>query len=159
MKWNILTWGRGGGRGAGRGYLFACHCSMVAFTELCIDLYWLIWKISPTNGCHVFMLIKLVLVLFVKVQLLTILDSGHMLHRNRLLKFLTQAYMENLPRPWRPCKKHFCQIISKSGRGFWHKDFLRFCHVVATQLKFCLDSISLKYFQSLPPKKHFFEVW
>ena len=55
---------------------------------------------SPTNGRHVFMLIKLVLVLFVKVQLLTILDSGHMLHRNRLLKFLTQAYMENLPRPW-----------------------------------------------------------
>ena len=113
----------GGGRGVwgggeGRGYRFACHCSMVAFTELCIDLYWLLWKISPTNGCHVFMLIKLVLVLFVKVQLLTILDSGHMLHRNRLLKFLTQAYMENLPRPWRPCKKHFCQIISKSGRGF-----------------------------------------
>ena len=114
--------GGGGGEGwvdwGGRGYRFACHCSMVAFTELCIDLYWLIWKISPTNGCHVFMLIKLVLVLFVKVQLLTILDSGHMLHRNRLLKFLTQAYMENLPHPWRPCKKHFCQIISKSGRGF-----------------------------------------
>ena len=135
-----MGWGGGGGmgRGEGRGYRFACHCSMVAFTELCIDLYWLIRKISPTNGRHVFMLIKLVLVLFVKVQLLTILDSGHMLHRNRLLKFLTQAYMENLPRPCRPCKKHFCQIISKSDRGFWHKDFLRFCHVVATATKVLL---------------------
>ena len=87
-------------RGGEGGYRFACHCSMVAFTELCIDLYRLIWKISPTNGRHVFILIKLVLVLFVKVRLPTILDSGHMLHRNRLLKFLTQAYMENLPRPW-----------------------------------------------------------
>ena len=54
---------------------------MVAFTEFCIDLYRLIWKISPISGRHVFMLIKLVLVLFVKVKLLTILDSGHMLHR------------------------------------------------------------------------------
>ena len=69
--------GEGGGLGVGgggRGYRFACHCSMVAFTELCIDLYRLIWKISPTNVRHVFMLIKLVLVLFVQVQLLTILD-------------------------------------------------------------------------------------
>ena len=73
--------GAWGGGAKGGGYSFACHRSMVAFTKLCIDLYWLIWKISPTNGRHVFMLIKLVLVLFVKVQLLTILDSGHMLHR------------------------------------------------------------------------------
>ena len=72
---------------------------MVAFTELCIDLYWLLWKISPTNGCHVFMLIKLVLVLFVKVQLLTILDSGHMLHRNRLLKSLHRLI-------WKICPAH-----------------------------------------------------
>ena len=110
----------------------------MAFTELCIDLYRLIWKISPTNGRHVFMLIKLVLVLYVKVQLLTILDSGYMLHRNRLLKFLTQAYMETLPRPWRPSKKHFCQIILKSGRGFRDKDFLRFCYVVVTATKVVL---------------------
>ena len=31
--------GAGGEGGKGGGYRFACHCSMVAFTELCIDLY------------------------------------------------------------------------------------------------------------------------
>ena len=68
--------GEGGGGGCwgweGRGLSLCLPLQHLAFTELYIDLYRLIWKISPTNGRHVFMLIKLVLVLFVKVQLLTI---------------------------------------------------------------------------------------
>ena len=94
---------------------------MVAFTELCIDLYWLVWKISPTNGCHVFMLIKLVLVLFVKVQLLTILDSGHMLEQTFEVPY-TGLYGKFAP-PMATMQETFLPNYFKIRQGFLTQRF------------------------------------
>ena len=88
-------------------------------------------KISPIYGRHVFMLIKLVLVLFVKVKLLTILDSGHMLHRTDFEVPYTGLYGK-FALPMATMQETFLPNYFKIRQGFLTRRFSKIlpcgCH-------------------------------